>query len=174
MSGPVLQLDDFGLTDLEVHWREVGAEAADDTHTLAVGYEVEQMVADGSRFRLTMTVADRRWSAVGEPPASVNATAVGFFTLPESTPLEDRPRVIRVNGLTLLYGALRGALAAVTGVFPPDFRYVLPTVNMLEVIEHVEGGKRGDPGDRASAPTGSRGSGRSRRVVGDRVGRKRS
>ncbi len=174
MTGPVLQLDDFGLTDLEVHWLDYGAETADGTGTFTVGYEVEQMVEDGTRFRLTIAVTDSRARPSGGPPSTVKATGVGFFTIPESTAADDRARVIRVNGLTMLYGSLRGALAAVTGLFPPDFRYVLPTVNMLEVIEHVEGDTRSEPGDRASAPNGGRGSSRPRRVAGDRPGRKRT
>ena len=164
-SGPVLRLDDFGLTDLEVHWRHAGAAAGAERDTLGVGYQVEEMVGDPTRFRLTLTVDDRTRLAADQPPAIVKATAVGFFSLPESTPPAERARVIRVNGLTVLYGALRGALAAVTGLFPPDCRYVLPTVNMLEVIQHVEGGNREERKEPAPVSKGRRGSGRPRKVA---------
>jgi len=135
---PVLQLDDFGLTDLRVHWEAPQGETGEVTSRFDVGYTCKHFTADPRKYKLTLTVKDRRSSAAGSQIANLEATIVGFFTFPPETEVADREKRIRINGLTMLYGALRGTLAAVCGVFPPDSRYVLPTVNMLDVIKAVE------------------------------------
>ncbi len=136
---PVLQLDEFGLTDLRVHWEAPRGETGEVTSKFDVGYTCKHLTQDPRQYKLILTVKDRRSAASGSQIAHLEATIVGFFSLPQDTDLAERERRIRVNGLTMLYGALRGTLATVCGVFPPDFRYVLPTVNMLEVIKTVEG-----------------------------------
>lgn len=135
---PVLQLDDFGLTDLQVHWHAPVDDNDEITSNLDVGYVCKCLTADPKRYKLTVTVKDRRSLPSGGKIADLEATIVGFFSFPAEREPAERERIIRVNGLTMLYGALRGALATVSGLFPPDFRYVLPTVNMLDVIKTVE------------------------------------
>jgi hypothetical protein len=45
--------------------------------------------------------------------------------------------LIRVNGGTILYGILRGEIAAFTGSFPGG-KFNLPTVNMMEIVKDCE------------------------------------
>ncbi|MCK5841034.1 MAG: hypothetical protein KAH31_02615 [Candidatus Sabulitectum sp.] len=68
----------------------------------------------------------------------------GIFSFPSETSLNDMEGIIRVNGCTILYGLLRGHLASVTGAFPSG-PYVLPTVNMLEVVKRIEESRKTDP-----------------------------
>ena len=138
MTEPVVQLDDFGLTDLHVHWEPADQGASEIATKLNVGYVVHHLTSDPTHYRLRLTIKDRRFAPGGDSFANVQATILGFFTFPSSTEPAEREKRIRLNGLTMLYGALRGALATVAGVFPPGFRYVLPTVNMLDVIKTVE------------------------------------
>lgn len=138
MTKPVVQLDDFGLTELHVHWEPAGKGARDVPTNLNVTYVVHRLTSDPTHYRLALTVKDRRFAPGGDSFANVHATILGFFIFPSSTEPAEREKRIRINGLTMLYGALRGALATVCGVFPPGFRYVLPTVNMLNVIKAVE------------------------------------
>jgi hypothetical protein len=139
MNAPVVLLDDFALTDLELHWQSRAPVNGAVTSNLQVGYRVEQLTKEPARFRLTLDVEDSRVTEGGAALGRIKVTAVGFFSFPEPGPQLDRGRAVRINGLTMLYGALRGALTTITGVFPPDFRYVLPAVNMLEVIRTIEG-----------------------------------
>jgi len=138
MIEPVVQLDDFGLTDLQVHWHAPVGDREEITSKFDVGYTVRRLSTDPTKYRLQLTVKDHRSSGKGNRLANVEATIVGFFSFHAGSDEMQREKRIRVNGLTMLYGALRGALATISGIFPPDFRYVLPTVNMLEVIKTVE------------------------------------
>ncbi len=141
MTEPVLRLEEFGLTDLHVHWEPQEHIEKRAPTRLDIGYAVHHLTSDPTRYRLTMTVRDHRPSPAGDALAQINATIVGFFAFPEATKAADREQRIRFNGLPMLYGALRGALATACGVLPAGFRYVLPTVNMLDVIKTVESQK---------------------------------
>ena len=139
MSGPVLRLKDFGLTDLSIHWRQAEAPKTQLKSRLSVGYLVQKLSDEPSNYKVRLTVRDERAAAADQVLATVKVTAVGFFPFPESATPEERERLIRVNGLPVLYSSLRGALLSVSGLFPPGFRYLPPTVNMLELIKSVEG-----------------------------------
>lgn len=71
---------------------------------------------------------------------SIDVEIVGIFSFPEGTASNDMEGIVRVNGCTILYGLLRGQLSSVTGAFPSG-PYVLPTVNMLEVVRRIESSK---------------------------------
>jgi len=68
---------------------------------------------------------------------SIDMEIAGIFTFPTGTDSNAMEGIIRVNGCTILYGLLRGHLSSVTGVFPSG-PYVLPTVDMLEVVKRIE------------------------------------
>jgi preprotein translocase subunit SecB len=72
---------------------------------------------------------------------NIDVEIAGIFTFPSGTDSNDMEGIIRVNGCTILYGLLRGHLASVTGAFPSG-PYVLPTVNMLEVVKRIEESRR--------------------------------
>ncbi len=68
---------------------------------------------------------------------NIDVEIAGIFSFPDGSSSSDMEGIIRVNGCTILYGLLRGHLASVTGAFPSG-PYVLPTVNMLEVVKRIE------------------------------------
>ena len=74
---------------------------------------------------------------------SIDVEIVGIFSFSPETSLNDMEGIVRVNGCTILYGLLRGHLASVTGAFPSG-PYVLPTVNMLEVVKRIEESRKID------------------------------
>jgi hypothetical protein len=139
MNLPVLQLDDFGITELEVRWHGDDHEATVATSEFEVGYRVSRRISGSPRYRLTMTVKDIRGRSKGEPGIELAVTATGFVSFPEAHPIKEQEQLVRVLGLPMLYSSLRGALMMISGLFPPGSRYVLPTVNMLDVIQDVEG-----------------------------------
>ena len=71
---------------------------------------------------------------------NIDVEIAGIFSFPDGTGSSDMQGIIRVNGCTIFYSLLRGHLASVTGVFQSG-PYVLPTVNMLEVVKKIEGSR---------------------------------
>mgnify|MGYP002620227501 CR=1 FL=1 len=63
----------------------------------------------------------------------------GVFDASEINPT-DIEYIIRLNGLMVLYGLLRGQVAGHSGAFPLG-KLMLPSVNMVEVVEEVEAEK---------------------------------
>jgi hypothetical protein len=141
MTEPALQLDEFALTELHVHWEPGSEGKSKPASKLDIGYTVHRLTSDPTKYRLTMTVKDHRAASEDGGRVKIVSTIVGFFTLPAATEAKEREKRIRLNGLTMLYGALRGVLSSVTGFLPPGSRYLLPTVNMLDVVRAVEGAR---------------------------------
>lgn len=141
MNWPILQLEDFGITDLEVHWLTSEIEGQDYKSNLQLGYGIQKRSEEEQRYRIVLRIADERKSEEGRVQLTLRATAIGFFVFPESTPVDQHPRLIRTVGLPILYSTARGALQAISGTLPPDSRYILPTVNVVELITAIEGGE---------------------------------
>lgn len=100
----------------------------------AITYSVAKNQDDEYNYKLTLGV-----KVVPEGFGwSIDVEIVGIFSFSKGTSISDMEGIVRVNGCTILYGLLRGHLASVTGAFPSG-PYVLPTVNMLEVVKRIEG-----------------------------------
>ena len=99
----------------------------------AISYSVGKNQDNEYNYKLTLGVKvipeEFGWN--------IDVEIAGIFSFPEGTGLSDMEGIIRVNGCTILYGLLRGHLASVSGAFPSG-PYVLPTVNMLEVVKKIE------------------------------------
>ncbi|MCD4709194.1 MAG: hypothetical protein K8S62_15835 [Candidatus Sabulitectum sp.] len=99
----------------------------------AITYSVAKNQDDKYNYKLTLGV-----KVVPEGFGwSIDVEIVGIFSFSKGTSISDMEGIVRVNGCTILYGLLRGHLASVTGAFPSG-PYVLPTVNMLEVVKRIE------------------------------------
>ncbi len=138
MSSPPVRLDDFGLTHLEIHCEPVRATPGEMTHAIGLDYQVGFRKDNPSASRLGMEFRDSVKDKNGAELLRIKAAITGFFTFPEDTPLPKRERIIRVNGLTILYGVLRGLLMPAVAAFPMPFRYILPTIDMIQVIKKAE------------------------------------
>lgn len=138
MDSSLLQLEDYGLTDIAIKWEPATPESADATAAAALSYQVSRQVEEPRRYKLTLHFRHTAAAVDGKSQLSIRASLVGFFLFPEAVPLPEREKAIRVNGLTILYGALRGLMLPIAAAFPPGFRYVLPAVNMLQVIKATE------------------------------------
>ncbi|MCK5132862.1 MAG: hypothetical protein KAR40_11995 [Candidatus Sabulitectum sp.] len=102
----------------------------------SIAYSVAKNQDDEYNYKLTLGV-----KVVPEGFGwSIDVEIVGIFSFPKGTSISDMEGIVRVNGCTILYGLLRGHLASVTGAFPSG-PYVLPTVNMLEVVKRIEGSR---------------------------------
>lgn len=148
MMEPVVKLDSFSILRSFIEMLPPSAEAlqkaADSTvqmkHNSSLSYTVGKHQDNEYNYKLTLCVKvipeDFGWS--------IDMEIAGIFTFPEGTSAGEREGMIRVNGCTILYGLLRGHLASVTGAFPSG-PYVLPTVNMYEVVKAIEESKKPNP-----------------------------
>jgi len=138
MKTPIIFLEDFGLTDLEVHWYSPVDEELTYSREVNVGYEIAGNKKDPSKLKIKLFINDQNKKEKGAVQSSVCATALGFFVISDQLDIQKDAVKLIHSCLSMLYGALRGALGTICGPFPPDFRYVLPTVDMTEVMKEVE------------------------------------
>ena len=145
--GSPLELRDFTIRDLEFHWQVPAPGSKGQERDFRVTYQVAVNSTDPLDYRLELVVADSQSPSEKVAGYSLKATIWGFFRFPDGLDREKREYHIRINGITMLYGTLRGALATIGGMLPPNRRYVLPTINVFELIEAAEGKAK------AAAPT---------------------
>lgn len=73
-------------------------------------------------------------------PYAIDVEIEGIFSFPDDMPEEKVDLIVRVNGMTILYGILRGEIANVTGSFKSG-KFILPTVMMQDVVKDIEARK---------------------------------
>lgn len=134
-----MQLDDFVLTRLNINWRPPTKPKVDIGElTSGFDYSVAVNAKDKARFKLDLRL---KFSEVGKQQAEVGyvieADLVGIFSFPEDSDQETRQKLVRVNGVNLLYSTFRGVLSGLTGVFPGG-KLVLPTIMPMEIVKQVE------------------------------------
>lgn len=144
---PAVKLDSFSILRSCIEMLPPSAEtlqkAADSILQLkynsSISYSVGKNQDNEYNYKLTLGVKvipeEFGWN--------IDMEIAGIFTFPEGTSAGDMEGMIRVNGCTILYGLLRGHLASVTGAFPSG-PYILPTVNMFEVVKAIEESKKPD------------------------------
>lgn len=133
-----LELIEFGLTDLQIHWGSPMKEQEEYEKKFYIDYQVRVFIKDPAKYRIRLSVKDEMFEKSGNARFSLSSTIVGLFQFVQDQESDKKEYLIRFLGLSMLYSTLRGVLSTVSGVFPPDTRYVLPTVNMQEVIREIE------------------------------------
>ncbi|NOQ23527.1 MAG: hypothetical protein GQ565_12890 [Candidatus Aegiribacteria sp.] len=103
---------------------------------IRITYHVARRTDDDTRYRMQLNVSlspdDYGWE--------IDSEIEGYFKCPDSWDISLREGMIRVNGGTILYGLLRGQIAAFTGSFPPG-PFLLPTISMNDVVRQAEEAK---------------------------------
>lgn len=135
MKEPVIQLDEFFMTRVNVAWHEPGEAQSVDIDYL-FDYDVLRHTSEKNRFRLAFRMAAKSRTPV-PVDYSLETEIVGFFHFSEDSSEETMQRLVRFNGCTILYGILRGQLANITGSFPHQ-KLLLPTVMMENVVIDIE------------------------------------
>lgn len=140
---PQLQLEDYALTRLHIAWRP----PTKDTVTIEslrydFDYDVGVHAGDDKRYKLDLRIhVAELGNEETEVGYSVDADLTGFFSfLPECEPAA-REKLIRVNGLSILYSTFRGILGGVTGTFPGG-KLNLPAIMPQHIVQQVEDRKR--------------------------------
>lgn len=134
---PLLQLHDFNLVHLSLHWHGVDGQKQDLVFAQGFDYWVRGHSEDPRRFALNL----RMWmhgEVRGEKKGyEIESEIVGYFECPEQWDESQCVSQVRINGCLLLYGILRGHIADATGAFPGG-KFVLPTVSIPEVLAEVD------------------------------------
>ena len=139
-----MQLDEFFLTKLQIQWHKPAKKESKADLKCTFGYDVAEHATDANRQRLTFRlIADSDSSPlVGY---AIGCEIVGFFRFEDATlDAQKKATFLRMNGTNILLGILRGQLANITGSFPHR-KFVLPAVNIRELVETVETAKRPQP-----------------------------
>ena len=137
---PTLQLDNYFLTRLQVDLalpktdQVIEVKATDCVFDYDVAIHKERPQHRLLRFKAIFQELDGQKQKIGY---HVECEMVGFFTVTEATPKGQEEAVIRLNGVSQLYGALRGILATATGMFACG-RLNLPSIMPQEIVEQVE------------------------------------
>ena len=85
-------------------------------------------------FRATFHQIGARRQKVGY---SINCEIVGLFCLTKAAPQGKEDLLFRLNGVSQLYGALRGIISTATGSFAGGL-FVLPSIMPQEIVEQTE------------------------------------
>lgn len=141
MSNP-LQLEDYYLTKLHIDWRapskpEVNVEEI----KTGLDYDVAIHAKEKHRYKLDLRI---RLTETGKEQKDVGyvveADIVGLFAFEETCEKDIREKLIRLNGVSILYSTFRGILGGMTGMFQGR-RLTLPTIMPNEVVQRVEEAK---------------------------------
>ena len=131
----VLQLDNFYISKLHIDWEDASDKVT--KFKVYVDYSVQQHKELKDKFKLNFSFRGSTMVNKKKSGFFVDTDMCGFFTFPEGYDEDEKQVLIRVNGLTILYGILRGQIALCTGSFP-EGKITLPTLNMFEIVKKAE------------------------------------
>jgi preprotein translocase subunit SecB len=138
---PACELEDFHLNRL--HIEVLDREQSDET-SASLSFDYDISCRSDNPFIIKMVM---KFSLVPNPddlsprcPYAFDVEMEGIFSFPEDIEEKKMAYLCRVNGLTILYGILRGEIATLTGSFR-NGKFILPTVMMQEVVKDVEARK---------------------------------
>ncbi len=137
----LIKLNDFFLTKVHVDWRVPNSKTKSPGDKPFIDYNIMRNKEDQQLFALELTVRSHSGNPPKEDGQEIDAVIVGIFSFSENATEEQMQTLIRINGLTILYGLLRGHLATLTGAFPGQ-KYILPSLYMQNIITEVEERKK--------------------------------
>ena len=136
---PVCALDGFFLTKLQVDWKAADSKSVKAERTESTFcYDVKIHAEDKTRYMQRLSVVFKECTANESPIGyQILAEITGLFSFPAETTVETREQLIRLNGVSILYGILRGLIANTTAMFPGG-PFVAPTVMPKAIVRAVE------------------------------------
>ena len=141
MTTPTCNLDDFYFTELSVKWVEPESTATVDGLSSGFDYDVFRAREDDKRYMLRMRCSFQEKADNGRSVGfDVKVGLDGLLSFSDDVSEEDREKIVRYNGVALLYGVLRGQIASMTGSFP-NGKLNLPTIMPQDIVNMVEGKK---------------------------------
>jgi len=139
-----VQLEDFYMMRLSVIWHDPTPNVKSPVQLeskYTIDYDVFRQTHDLKRFILRFRLNLDSFRTGKRMGYAIDSEILGIFRFPESIAEEEMQKIIRFNGTVILYGILRGEIAAITGSFPGG-KFNLPTVNMVNIVKKVENRKK--------------------------------
>ncbi len=138
-----LQLEDYYLTKLHIDWRAPSkTEVRVVEIQTGIDYDVAVHTKEKNRYKLDLRIS---LNEIGKEEKDVGyivvAEIVGLFSFHEDSDKNTREKLIRINGVSILYSTFRGILGGMTGMFQGR-RLALPTIMPNEVVQRVEENKK--------------------------------
>lgn len=143
MNPPVLQLEKHFLQKLHIDWKPPAAEPATSVAATrcAFDYDIAVHRTEKHRRMITFRLRAEEIDHNEQPVAhKVDCEIVGLFSLTSATPLGKEEEILRINGVSILYGILRGIFSMTTGAFPGG-GFSLPSVMPQDIVRDVEANK---------------------------------
>lgn len=136
---PPLLLEDYFLTSLHIEWVSLPSPTAEiKAIDCSFDYELANHKQDTKlrkmHFKATFCQMDAKRQKVGY---SITCEVVGLFCLTGAAPKGKEDLLFRLNGVSQLYGAMRGIISSVTGSFACG-RFVLPSIMPQEIVGQIE------------------------------------
>ena len=147
-----LQLRDYSLLSLHVEANEAFAFAAKPEYESAVGFDFDLSEhADGRVYRIRLTVFINQHEKIFlRAPYRISITLLGFFEIPVQDSGEELSKALLMpNGLAMMYSIARGIVGQATGTSLHG-KFLLPTVNFVEVLKEKAHGQVGKKKDRST------------------------
>ncbi len=139
MSG-IMQLEYYYLKKLYLQFYFEDELPEGFSPNLEIDYQVAKHCEKDNSFMLTMRYRLNETHEELHGGIVIETEIIGIFECPPDIDKGKIEYLVRYNGLTILYGILRGQLSTFTGSFPAG-RFILPTIDMRKVIEEVEAAK---------------------------------
>lgn len=153
---PNFQLEEFFVTRLHLDHRDIKGSEKGKPMQLGYGfdYTVGQHKNEEHRYRMAFRVLAEEF-AENEQPAGLklDCEIVGFLALNPALDKAEREKLVRLNGVSILYGILRGIVATMTGTFP-NGKLNLPAALPADVVNQVEEQKRSSRPEAVKWPKG--------------------
>lgn len=139
----VCQLDQFHFTKLSAEWRQGDQEEIHIANlSSSFDYNVWRNPKDERQFLMRFWTQFCEETADGERLGNqIEAEVYGRFTLDQSISTDKQDLLIRINGVSILLGIIRGQVASLTGVFPGN-KLTIPSFMPQNIVELVEKTKR--------------------------------
>lgn len=148
----VIELLDFVMRRLQVLPPEAPDSSASGTRTVKI--EFVQLVKKDDHSKHTVALRIKSQPGIGKEGVLgpiIEAEIVGLIRCPEELPEERRAYMALYNGAVILYGLLRGQVAASTGAFPGGV-VKLPSVDMKAMVDAWVAAQREEPAAKPEVP----------------------
>lgn len=133
---PVLALKAFRIKRLHVESKDSKSPGKSDNNDMTFSWATAQEKDDPFIRVLTFGIKTSSVLIEGRPIPEIDVLIDGKFHLAADTPEDKLEEILLVNGSTILYGALRGLLAGLSGAFSGG-QLMLPTVDMVEIVQEM-------------------------------------
>lgn len=135
MKNSNIELNDFCVRKLNIGWLDgQSQDKVEQSVKLGFDFDLSAHKSNSNQFKLIFRLK-------GEPEAGYEGLEFeteihGFFSFPKGEKKETMHYLLAVNGMTILYGLLRGQLSMVSGAFPCG-KFTLPAVIMAEIVPEI-------------------------------------